>query len=69
MVWDNRVALMDEVVKELKKKTPKFPSRERNFAIRRRISTRTCSPLICELAPENQTSSTDSCNNFYPQVL
>ncbi|KYN34386.1 hypothetical protein ALC56_11494 [Trachymyrmex septentrionalis] len=34
MVWDNGLSVKD--VTEMKKKTPRFPSRERNFAMRRR---------------------------------
>lgn len=35
MVWDNTQLSVLEVT-EAKKKTPRFPSRERNFAVRRR---------------------------------
>uniref|UniRef100_A0A6V7MBX2 Uncharacterized protein n=1 Tax=Bracon brevicornis TaxID=1563983 RepID=A0A6V7MBX2_9HYME len=34
MVWDDGLSVKE--VNEEKKKTPKFPSRERNFAVRRR---------------------------------
>jgi len=34
MVWDNGLSVKE--VAEMKKKTPRFPSRERNFAMRRR---------------------------------
>lgn len=40
MVWDNTQQSVHEVT-EIKKKTPRFPSRERNFAVRRRARRQT----------------------------
>lgn len=34
MVWDDGLSVKE--LSEMKKKTPRFPSRERNFAMRRR---------------------------------
>lgn len=38
MVWDDRLSVKE--VTEEKKKTPRFPSRERNFAVRRKGARR-----------------------------
>lgn len=39
MVWDDRLSVKE--VTEEKKKTPRFPSRERNFAVRRKGARKT----------------------------
>lgn len=44
MVWDDRLVSVREVT-EAKRKTPRFPSRERNFAVRRR-GPRRSAPLL-----------------------
>ncbi|XP_066584465.1 uncharacterized protein [Prorops nasuta] len=43
MVWDDGLSVKE--LTEMKKKTPKFPSRERNFAMRRKGPRRTLSFL------------------------
>ncbi|XP_024888422.1 prickle planar cell polarity protein 3 isoform X5 [Temnothorax curvispinosus] len=49
MVWDN--GLLVKEVTEMKKKTPRFPSRERNFAMRRRGPRRSSSLIIGGASP------------------
>ncbi|KAG7199034.1 hypothetical protein KM043_017942 [Ampulex compressa] len=72
MVWDDRLSVKELV--EMKKKTPRFPSRERNFAMRRRgprrsssLSLGSASPIGAppvELLQEEATESTyeESCD-------
>ncbi|KAL6260542.1 hypothetical protein P5V15_008064 [Pogonomyrmex californicus] len=49
MVWDNGLSVKE--VTEMKKKTPRFPSRERNFAMRRRGPRRSSSLIIGGATP------------------
>lgn len=48
MVWDDRLVSVREV-NEVKRRTPRFPSRERNFAVRRRGPRRSTSLLGASL--------------------
>ena len=45
MVWDDRLISVKEVT-EIKRITPRFPSRERNFAVRRRGPRRLNTPQL-----------------------
>lgn len=53
MVWEDRLSV-NEVIEE-KKKTPKFPSRERNFAIKRRGTRQVA--LVNEIISNNSLIS------------
>ncbi|KAL7295825.1 hypothetical protein TKK_0010873 [Trichogramma kaykai] len=48
MVWDDRLISVKELT-EIKRRTPRFPSRERNFAVRRRGPRRSVSLLAASL--------------------
>lgn len=75
MVWDDGLSVKE--LTEMRKKTPRFPSRERNFAMRRRGVRRTFSLSLGGLTPlpgpqldiheeerANDNSTHDrSCNN------
>ncbi|XP_034941041.1 prickle planar cell polarity protein 3-A isoform X4 [Chelonus insularis] len=72
MVWDDRLSVKE--VTEEKKKTPRFPSRERNFAVRRRGVRRTPSAResgvsLFDTTPpishQNSLTSDDSLCNHY----
>ncbi|KAL6425255.1 hypothetical protein ACFW04_009473 [Cataglyphis niger] len=49
MVWDDGLSVKE--VTEMKKKTPRFPSRERNFAMRRRGPRRSTSLYLGGVSP------------------
>ncbi|XP_076247721.1 four and a half LIM domains protein limpet isoform X5 [Calliopsis andreniformis] len=73
MVWDDGLSVKE--LTDMRKKTPRFPSRERNFAMRRRGVRRTfslglanASPLVApppDIQEEERSDCTpdDSCNN------
>lgn len=73
MVWDDGLSVKE--LTEMRKKTPRFPSRERNFAMRRRGVRRTFSLSLGSASPlsgpppdiheEERTDCThdQSCNN------
>jgi len=49
MVWDDGLSVRE--LTEMKKKTPRFPSRERNFAMRRRGPRRSSSLILGAASP------------------
>ncbi|XP_015191095.1 PREDICTED: prickle-like protein 3 isoform X4 [Polistes dominula] len=49
MVWEDRLSVKE--LTEMKKKTPRFPSRERNFAMRRRGPRRSASLMLPNASP------------------
>ncbi|KAF7395868.1 hypothetical protein V1477_013132 [Vespula maculifrons] len=49
MVWEDRLSVKE--LTEMKKKTPRFPSRERNFAMRRRGPRRSASLILPNASP------------------
>ncbi|XP_014235312.1 prickle planar cell polarity protein 3-A isoform X3 [Trichogramma pretiosum] len=63
MVWDDRLISVKELT-EIKRRTPRFPSRERNFAVRRRGPRRSVSLLAASLLSfdDNTNISSRSCS-------
>ncbi|KAI4480155.1 hypothetical protein M0804_010516 [Polistes exclamans] len=49
MVWEDLLSVKE--LTEMKKKTPRFPSRERNFAMRRRGPRRSASLMLPNASP------------------